>query len=85
MAAREVVKRLEKLGFRRVSQRGSHLKLQQERGGKVYTVVVRCTDSISPSWFWAEFFNKPGSSGTSSIEYDNNLRAGRIPTFSSFP
>ena len=40
MPAREVVSRLEKLGFQRVSQKGSHLKLRRERGGKVYTVVV---------------------------------------------
>jgi len=40
MPAREVVKRLERIGFTRVSQRGSHLKLRQERNGKLYTTVV---------------------------------------------
>lgn len=40
MPAREVVGRLEKLGFQRVSQKGSHLKLRRKRNGKVYTVVV---------------------------------------------
>lgn len=40
MPPREVVSRLERLGFRRVSQRGSHLKLRRESGGRTYTVVV---------------------------------------------
>ncbi|HOC71198.1 MAG TPA: type II toxin-antitoxin system HicA family toxin [Candidatus Hydrogenedentes bacterium] len=40
MTAREIVQRLERLGFRRVSQRGSHLKLRRERGGTTYTVIV---------------------------------------------
>jgi predicted RNA binding protein YcfA (HicA-like mRNA interferase family) len=40
MPAREVVSRLEKMGFQRVSQKGSHLKLRQKRDGKVHTVVV---------------------------------------------
>ena len=40
MTAREIVQRLERLGFRRISQRGSHLKLRQVRGGTTYTVVV---------------------------------------------
>lgn len=40
MTAREIVQRLERLGFRRISQRGSHLKLRRERDGATYTVVV---------------------------------------------
>ena len=40
MPAREVVSHLERIGFARVSQRGSHLKLRRERNGKTYTVVV---------------------------------------------
>lgn len=40
MTAREIVQRLERLGFRRISQRGSHLKLRRERDGNTYTVVV---------------------------------------------
>lgn len=40
MPAREVVRRLERIGFRRVSQRGSHLKLRRKHDGKVFTTVV---------------------------------------------
>jgi len=40
MTAREIVQRLERLGFKRISQRGSHLKLRRERDGNTYTVVV---------------------------------------------
>jgi predicted RNA binding protein YcfA (HicA-like mRNA interferase family) len=40
MPAREVVRRLKRIGFRRISQRGSHLKLRREHDGKVFTTVV---------------------------------------------
>ena len=40
MTAREIVRRLEQLGFERISQRGSHLKLRRERDGITYTAVV---------------------------------------------
>jgi predicted RNA binding protein YcfA (HicA-like mRNA interferase family) len=40
MASREVANRLERLGFQRVSQRGSHLKLRRKSGQLTHTVIV---------------------------------------------
>ncbi|HIJ65743.1 MAG TPA: type II toxin-antitoxin system HicA family toxin [Candidatus Hydrogenedentes bacterium] len=40
LPAREIVRRLERLGFRRVHQRGSHLKMQKKGEGTTRTVVV---------------------------------------------
>ena len=37
----EVIKRLEKLGFLVVSQRGSHLKMKNEKTGKVTIVPTK--------------------------------------------
>ena len=40
LPSREVVRRLERLGFRKVHQRGSHLKLRKETSVRVWNVVV---------------------------------------------
>ena len=39
-SARKVIKTLEKLGFKTVSQRGSHIKLKGIQEGKLQTVIV---------------------------------------------
>ena len=44
LSGREVVAALSKLGFRRVSQRGSHVKLRSESGR---TVIVPLHDELA--------------------------------------
>ena len=39
-SARQVIKTLERLGFKVVSQRGSHIKLRGLQEGKLQTVIV---------------------------------------------
>ena len=39
-SAKEVVKRLKKIGFVKVSQKGSHIKLKGVVEGKIQTVIV---------------------------------------------
>jgi len=39
-SAKQIIKTLRKLGFRQVSQRGSHIKLRGVVGGKLQTVIV---------------------------------------------
>ncbi len=39
-SARTVLKALKKVGFERVSQKGSHIKLRGIFEGKIYTVIV---------------------------------------------
>jgi predicted RNA binding protein YcfA (HicA-like mRNA interferase family) len=40
LSARELLKTLERDGFQRVGQTGSHIRLKANRGGKVRIVVV---------------------------------------------
>lgn len=39
-SAKEVLRTLQRAGFRVISQRGSHIKLRGVRGGKIQTVIV---------------------------------------------
>ena len=36
----EIIKRLKRLGFQTISQKGSHLKLRKIQANKKYTVIV---------------------------------------------
>ena len=40
-SSRQVIRALERLGFRQVSQRGSHLKLRLITSNETYTVIVK--------------------------------------------
>ena len=40
VSGREVVKVLRKIGFKKVSQKGSHIKLERPQGDIIQTVIV---------------------------------------------
>ncbi len=40
VSAKQVIKALGKIGFRKVSQKGSHIKLQRRRASSTETVIV---------------------------------------------
>ena len=46
VSSREVVRALKKIGFQKVSQKGSHIKLRREKEGLVQTVIVPCHKTI---------------------------------------
>ena len=40
VSAREAITALRKIGFQRVSQKGSHIKLQRKRAGKKQIIII---------------------------------------------
>ncbi|MEW6226536.1 MAG: type II toxin-antitoxin system HicA family toxin [Bacillota bacterium] len=44
----EAVKALERVGFRQVSQKGSHVKLRGYREGQLRTVIVPTYEELAP-------------------------------------
>ena len=44
----EAVKALERVGFRQVSQKGSHVKLRGHREGRLRTLIVPTHQELSP-------------------------------------
>jgi predicted RNA binding protein YcfA (HicA-like mRNA interferase family) len=48
VSGRECIRALERLGFRRVRQRGSHVVMRRARAGDVATCVVPVHDLLDP-------------------------------------
>ncbi len=48
LSARKVIRALRKAGFEVVAQRGSHVRLNGERGGRVRVVIVPNHADIAP-------------------------------------
>jgi len=46
LPARDIIRVLNRVGFEAVRQRGSHIKLRGERGGRIRTVIVPNYDEI---------------------------------------
>ncbi|MDP2692137.1 MAG: type II toxin-antitoxin system HicA family toxin [bacterium] len=50
-SARIIIKTLQKAGFGKISQKGSHIKLRGLRGGKLCTVIVPNHKEIAKGTF----------------------------------
>ncbi|PIZ66328.1 hypothetical protein CO051_05330 [Candidatus Roizmanbacteria bacterium CG_4_9_14_0_2_um_filter_39_13] len=50
-SARIIIKTLQKAGFGKISQKGSHIKLRGLRGGKLCTVIVPNHTEIAKGTF----------------------------------
>lgn len=51
ISGKEMVKVLEKIGFLKVSQKGSHIKLKRKNGGVTEIVIVPDHKELTPGTF----------------------------------